>query len=166
MAEYEITIKIDGGGNGAKNPIAGNDESAAKKGKKKEKSDVLTSGDMATGAYVAYKTVAPYVKSFINFEISQVAIKTGRNEEQAKRQFVANSIEGVLDIAVGTVVAGLSGGPVAAVAVLGTSLIGAAVSYAQRSEQLRAEQNLENISLGLMRTRSGGSIAAYSQSRS
>ena len=66
------------------------------------------------------------------------------------------------DIAIGAKVAGGWGAAVGAI----LNVAETAVNIYQKVDRINTERNLENVSIGLMNVRSGGSLATYSQSRS
>lgn len=143
---YEIVITAEGEEDRT-TPIAGNND-------KTETPDKIKKSDVAW--YVAYKKVTPYIKSFAQHEVSKVSVQTGRQEAQLKTQFVFDRISEGVDFVFNVAVGLKTGGALGAVAGAGISLLGAGINVFQRMDTLRTEQNLENISLGLMTARTGG----------
>ena len=126
----------------------------------------LTSKDVA--GYIAYKHyISPFVKQAINYQISTVSLRTGRTEHQQRLQFAYDIGSKVVslaeNVAMGLLISG--GNPLGAVAGAAVSVVQTAVQYAQAQNTIDLERNAENISIGLMNVRAGGSVASYNSSR-
>ena len=162
MASYEIIIK-DQTGTDPNNPVANSNEeavdSSGNKNKKKKDPE-------AALAYIALNRVGSMAKSLISHEVSMVNVRTGRVELQQRIQVVANAASGLVslatDMAFGFKVAGGGGAAVGALLNVAQTTVG----IFQKIDTINTQRNLENISIGLMNVRSGGSLATYSQSRS
>lgn len=122
----------------------------------------------AVAGYIAYKHyVSPFVKQAISYRISTVSLRTGRTEHQQRLQFAYDVGSKVVGLAENVVMGlALSGGnPLGAVAGAAVSVVQTAVQYAQAQNTISLERNAENISIGLMNIRAGGSVAAFNSSR-
>lgn len=162
--DYVITIK-NATQKKSKSPIAGSNNSSGKDTSSKQDSKITR--EQAAG-YFAYKRfISPFVKQALSYEISTVSLKTGRAEYQQRLQFaydVAGKVAGLGEnIALGFLLSG--GNPLGAVVGAAVSLVHTAVTYAQNSNTINLNKNLENVSIGLMDIRAGGSVASYSSSR-
>lgn len=159
--EYKLTIADETGG-GGKSPVAGQGSSGSKK-----KSDELTTADMAKGYIAGKKFVAPFVNQIAQHELSLVSLRTGNSERQARAQFgyqIANEVAGIGEsIALGAMVSPLKGAGALVGAIVGVTRT--AISYFQKADTLRTERSLENISIGMVRNRSGIFTASVSGSR-
>ncbi len=173
MADYsaEIIIK-DETQNQESSPIANNgaggggstkNTSGGAKGGGAKDDNVAKS---IVGGYFAIKSiVAPFVSQAINYGISTINIRTGQLEQQQKAQFaydMASKAFGLVEsIAVGAAVGGIAGAIGGAVMSIATTITG----YALAQQKLNLAESQENISLGFMNARAGGSIATTSGSR-
>lgn len=148
--EYTITIYDKTTGQGS--PIAGEQN-----GGKDTKNDdsAPDKGEIAL-RWMSFKRVANYVKRAISYEISTVSLRTGASERQQRMQttydmlnrFAAPIVEGAV-----------FGGFYGAVAGAAVSSIDFIVTSFQKEKTFALQRNLESISLGLARTRSGDSLA-------
>lgn len=160
MASYEIIIKDQSKGNPT-NPIASNKEETAiaTNRSRKEASD-------SPWGYIAYRKVEPYIKTFVNREISMVGVATGRTELQQQLQFAADIGGQVVDTALNIAIGSKTGGVYGAIAGAVVSVAQRGINLWQKADKIRVESALERTSIGLLNVRSGGSLATYSQSRS
>lgn len=154
---YTITIYDKTGSNVS--PIAGE-----KKGGKDTKNDDSNSGNVALGWMVVQK-VANYAKRAISFEISMVSLRTGEVERQQRMQFtydiLGQASSAVTNIMVGAKMGGVPGAIVAAA----YTAVETSINIGQKITRYNTQRNLENISLGLARVRSGDSLAYINGNR-
>ena len=169
MADYsaEIVIKDETQSQESSpiaNPNGGSD--STKNTSPGGKTDPYAKGKAIVKGYVAVKRiVAPFVSQAINYGISTVAIRTGQHEEQQRWQFAYDMGSKALGLAesitVGAMVGGLAGAIGGAVMSIATTVTG----YALTQQKINLAESNENISLGFMNARAGGSIATTSGSR-
>ena len=163
----EYTIWIRNGAKKREKAIAGSTGDTQKQNAAGSGDDgKLTRKDVA--GYIAYKHyVSPFVKQAISYRISTVSLRTGRTEHQQRLQFAydmgSKVVSLVENVAMGLLLSG--GNPLGAVAGAAVSVVQTAVQYAQAKNTIDLERNYENISIGLMNIRAGGSVAAYNSSR-
>ena len=150
--EYRIVITNNTSFAKDKEPIAGNSGGSVSTNTSKNEDNSTRS----VWGYVAYKKVQNVASQIISGEIGLVSVRTGRQEQQAKMQFAYDAVSrgiGLAEsIAVGFAAGNVAGAVAGAALNIGSSLIG----YFINAEKLRAQENLENISLGLLRGRTGG----------
>ncbi len=173
MADYsaEIIIK-DETTNQESSPIANNGGGGGESTKNTSagaggnKDSGLEARKTVAKTYFAIKhIVAPFVTQGINYGISTISIRTGQVEQQQRAQFaydVASKAFGMVEsIAMGAAIGGLAGAIGGAVMSLATTITG----YALQQQKLNLAESAENISLGFMNARAGGSVATTSGSR-
>ena len=166
MAE-EYTIWIKNGTKKREKAIAGTTGDSQKDNSAQAGEDSQLNSKAVAG-YIAYKHyISPFVKQAINYRISTVSLRTGRTEHQQRLQFAYDVGGKVVGLAENVVMGlALSGGnPLGAVAGAAVSVVQTAVQYAQAQNTINLERNAENISIGLMNIRAGGSVAAFNSSR-
>ena len=174
MASYEIIIKDQtgsgGGASSSANPVANNEEDSAvtmtAERALRLTDDPKKKAEYAALEHIAMNRVLATTKKWINHELSMVSVAPGRVELQQRMQVVSDATSGIAslatDIAVGYKVAGGWGAAVGAI----LNVAETAVNIYQKADTINTERNLENVSIGLMNVRAGGSLATYSQSRS
>lgn len=111
--------------------------------------------------YVAVDQITSYAKSYLSQKISTIELETGNLRAQQKAEFAMNMVQ----FGVGTAQTMLSVGALTAGAGLGTGIgtvigfgiavTGAVVDYALKVRRDDINKNLEDMSLGVMRDRSG-----------
>lgn len=163
----EYTIWIRNGAKKREKAIAGTTgENAKNNSAGSGDEDKLSRKDVA--GYIAYKHyVSPFVKQAISYGISTVSLRTGRTEHQQRLQYAydmgSKVVSLVENVAMGLLLSG--GNPLGAIGGAAVSVAQFAVQYAQAKNTLNLEREAENISIGLMNIRAGGSVAAYNSSR-
>lgn len=152
--------------NAKNNAVAGQHDDRSKDTSPKKNSDVIDGKKAFVKGFVTYKHyVEPFVKQAISYDISTVAMRTGRVEEQQRRQFAydmgSKIVSAAESIAMGAILGGLPGALIG----LGMSAVQMIVSYSQAQNTIDISRNAENISIGLQNVRAGGSVASYNNSR-
>lgn len=109
--------------------------------------------NMAKGL-VSYKAVSAFVNNLISHEISMVSLRTGAVEYEEKLRFAHQTVNKLVGIGVATAI-GATGGPIGALVGFIGSTMYTAIGYAQNMDRLRAQESLENISIGMAATRAG-----------
>lgn len=157
--DYSITINI---GNLPES------DGATAKSAKKTTAEEESGGMGVAGAYsaikkatlgiVSYATAKSFADQIIGFNISQVSLQTGANEYEQRLSMgyeIGNSVVGA---GVSLLTGALVGGPAGlAVAAVGVVLNGAhkLIQIQQRQQEIDTQADLENVSIGLARRRSG-----------
>ena len=122
--------------------------------------DEKSSNDVNDGgnpfAWLAVQRAVPYVKRIMGYNISQVSVRTGRQEEQQKQQFAFDMLNELGGVAYNVLLGAKAGGAVGAVAAAGVTALNAGINVFQKFDALKTQQNLESISLGLLQARTGG----------
>lgn len=152
--------------NAKNNAVAGQYDDRSKDTSPKTDNGDFNGKKTFTKGFVAYKHyVEPFVKQAISYEISTVSVRTGRTEEQQRRQFAydmgSKIFSAAESIAMGAILGGLPGALIG----LGMSAVQMIVSYSQAQNTIDINRNAENISIGLQNMRAGGSVASYNNSR-
>lgn len=160
---YEIIIK-DETTKKTKGPIADNSNSASTQDAQKQ---ALSERRENVGVYFATKRIiAPFVNQALQGSISTISLSTGANEQQQRIQFVydtARQVYGMAEsVAVGAAIGSLPGAIIGGI----TSLITGAIAIAQKQNVINLNRANENVALGLMNIRAGGTVAATNGSRS
>lgn len=112
----------------------------------------------AVKGMVSFATVKATADRLAAFEISQVSLRTGAEEYQARQETTFSIISQSVGAGAGLVAAGIAGGPAGlAVAAVGLIFGGVqkAISIAQKQQTLNTERSLENISIGMASVRAG-----------
>jgi hypothetical protein len=166
MAQYEIIIK-DQTTAKASSPIADNtDTGSVKSTNLPTPADETTSAREKVGTYFAVKrVVSPFVSTVVNYRIGTIALSSGANEQQARVQSAYSlgqqAIGMVENIAIGGAVGGLPG----AVAGVVMGVASTVTNVVTNQMKIDKAQDIENISIGLMNARAGGSVATINGSR-
>ena len=152
--------------NAKNNAVAGQYDDRSKDTSPKTDNGDFNGKKTFTKGFVADKHyVEPFVKQAISYEISTVSVRTGRTEEQQRRQFAydmgSKIFSAAESIAMGAILGGLPGALIG----LGMSAVQMIVSYSQAQNTIDISRNAENISIGLQNMRAGGSVASYNNSR-
>lgn len=153
MATYEIIIRNESE-NATENPVAG-----------QETETVDPEQVKAAKGLVSFSQVKPFINQVIQYQINTVELRTGASERQQQLSFAyqtAGSMVGIIQ----TAVAGFAVGNVPG-AIIG-ALLGIAhkvVTIGLNQNTINLQRQQENISLGLMNMRAGGSVSSYSKSR-
>jgi hypothetical protein len=151
--QYTITIYDKTTGQGS--PIAGEQND----GKDTKNDDSAPDKGEVAFNWMSLKRVANYAKRAISYEISTVSLRTGENERQQRMQF-AYDILGQTSSAITNIVIGAKvGGAYGAIAAAAYTVVETSISIGQKIDRFNLQKNLENVSLGLARTRSGDSLA-------
>ena len=108
---------------------------------------------------MSLKRVANYAKRAISYEISTVNLRTGENERQQRMQFTYDILGQVSGALTNIVVGAKVGGAYGAIAAAAYTVVETSISIGQKIGRYNLQKNLENVSLGLARTRSGDSLA-------
>lgn len=107
---------------------------------------------------VSFAAVKSTADQIANYKISQVALRTGANEYEQRLGYVYNAVSQTVGAGAALVLGGVTAGPAGlAVAAIGVAVSGVqkVVSIAQKAENLRLQESLENISIGMEKTRAG-----------
>ena len=123
-------------------PMAPTDEKGSKRSER--------NGAIAAGL-VAYRELSPFISQAVQFGISQIEVNTGSAETQRKAQ-ILSSIAGTGG---SIVIAGISGGPYAALAAAGMAAIQGATNAIYRSTEIQNQKRLESEELTLRKSRLG-----------
>lgn len=155
--EYHLYIHADEVFGGTSNVVAGS--AAAPSAGTGTTSD--GAGKTAQGAakaikgLVSFSTAAAFADNIISYELSQVNLRTGAAEYEQRLQFRYSTAKKLYGIGAATVGGAIMGGPVGAVVGFLGSTVSTLISYAQRANILRTQENLENISIGMASQRAG-----------
>ena len=158
---YQITVKFES--EGKKSPIAGSGTTPTDTG-----GGGVSDTRKAIGkGLISYRSyVKPFVNQLVSQQINTVSLRTGAQELQDRLSFgyqmIQSGVNMVESIAIGAMMGGAAGAVVGAVMSVTTT----AISYANKQQTIRYEQNLENISLQGVHERSGGYTPSASGSRS
>lgn len=109
----------------------------------------------AVKGLISFSTAAAFADNIISYELSQVNLRTGAAEYEQKLQFGYSTAKKLYGIGAATVGGAIMGGPVGAVVGFLGSTVSTMISYAQRANTLRTQENLENISIGMASQRAG-----------
>lgn len=152
--EYHLYIHADEVGE-KKKVVAGEKNENKTSTPKSYGEKTADSAAKAVKSMVSYNTAKSFADNIISYELSQVNLRTGAAEYEQKLQFAQTAVNKFRDTAV-SVGIGLATGN-APLAIFGavTSLFGTLISYAQRANTLRTQENLENISIGMASRRAG-----------
>lgn len=111
--------------------------------------------------YVAVDQITSYAKSYLSQKISTIELETGNLRAQQKAEFVMNMVQfggtvykSMLSVSALTSTLGM-GTEIGNVIGLGIAVTGAVVDYALKIRRDDINKNLEDMSLGVMRNRSG-----------
>lgn len=160
MAEYSITIEVKESAEEAKNPVAGSEAGAV------GETEVVEVGKtVAKGYGMVKRFVAPFISQLVTAHTSTISLRTGAEELQQRAQFAQSVMSQGFNIAESILIGGLTGGLPGAVFGAVMSVTQTALSYEFKQRELDMQKDAEDISLRLMSTRAGGSLAAFSGSR-
>ena len=138
-------------------------EGSAMAGGAKNKSDSASSGSDSTAIgiksavkkIVSYATIKATADQVISGNLSMVELNTGSAEYEQRLQAGYNLGKQIWNAGEIFVLGGLAGGLPGAIAGLFISGVHMAISYSFRAATLAKEENLENVSIGLMNVRAG-----------
>lgn len=150
---YELVVTLpDGAGN---RPVsnasinAEQDESGQEKGYWAQNAE---SAKAAAQKLVSVGTGYAVAKSFINYEVSSVSVRTGAKEYEQKLQLLTSTAEQTLvPIVIGAKAGGLLGAGVGLIA----SFAMQAITWGQNAQTIRYNQQIENISIEMANRRAG-----------
>lgn len=154
--EYVIRIKTEGlsDGNGS-SPVSNPSVSSATDESGSEKSYWTKSADSAKAAaqrIVSVGTAASIADNLISYEINSVSLRTGATEYEQKLQFGYSTLKStVLPLAIGAATGGLPGAAIGLV--FGIAMQG--IQWAQNSQTISYNKQLENISITMASVRAG-----------
>lgn len=154
--EYHIYLHY-GNADGNKSAVAGTGTGSTGKTSSQmaDPTDKLISAAKTMVSFAAIKSTAD---KMINFEISQVSLRTGAMEYEQRLNATYSAISQTVGAGAALVGAGITGGPVGvAVATLGlaVSVVNKIIGISNKAQNLRTEQSLENISIGMAVVRAG-----------
>ena len=159
MAQYEIIIRNETGTE-KKSPVAGDHTEQSSEPKTTQNTSDLVKG------LVAFKKITPYVKQAIQHQISTVELRTGSAELQQQIEFGYQMASTGVSIAESVIVGFSIGQGAGAIAGAVIGIAGELLNIAYKADTINLKREEENISLGIMDRRAGGSLATYNKSRS
>lgn len=169
MAENNYSITIKNETRQAKSPIAGNNGSpiASKpSGGNTDTTDTGIDGVAALKKVVAVKGIlVPVVDTVISNKISTVELRTSAAEQQERLSFAYSIGKQVGGIALSTAIGAATGNLPGALLGFTAGLINTAMSYRNRANELGLYRTVENVGLGYLNSRAGGTVATFSGSR-
>ena len=111
--------------------------------------------------YVAVDQITSYTKSYLSQKISTIELETGNTRMQQRADFAMSLVQfgesaykSMLSVSALTSTLGMGAG-IGSAAGLGIAITGAIVDYALKVDRDGLAKNLEDMSLGVMRDRSG-----------
>lgn len=146
-----------------KNPVAGTGNGSTGDGSKDDNENDGTKlvGDFVMDKakkLVSFAAVKSTADQIINYEISQVSLRTGANEYEqrlsARQSIISSSVGAGAALIAGGVVGGIGGLAVASLGVA-VSAMQKLIGVAQNQNTLNTERNLEDIALSFANVRAG-----------
>lgn len=134
-----------------------NDTTVAGDSEKSDGYDVGKDLKNATKKIVSYAAVKATADRLVSGQISQVELTTGASEYQQRLQTGYSVGKQVLGAAESMTIGFMAGGPIGAFSGLLVSGMNTLIGYSQRAQELGKMQNLEDISIGMMKVRAGSS---------
>lgn len=107
---------------------------------------------------VSFSAVKSTADTLISNRISAISLRTGATEYEQRLAYIHGAVSQTVGAGAALIGAGLAGGPAGlALAAIGVAVSGAQklLAIAQKNEQLQLQEDIENISIGMARTRAG-----------
>lgn len=159
--EYHIYVHIDGGKE-TKSAVAGAGTGSTGTDNVSETSDdsVMDAVTNKLKKMVSFAAVKSTADKIVNYNISQVSLRTGASEYEQRLSFTYNTASQVVGAGAALEMGAAMGGPAGlAVAAIGLAVSGIhkIMDIAQKEETLRMQESLENVSIGMAMVRAGTS---------
>lgn len=109
---------------------------------------------------VSFAAIKSTADKIVNYNISQVSLRTGASEYEQRMSFTYNTASQVVGAGAALEIGAATGGPAGlAVAAIGLAVSGVhkLMDIAQKEEALRLQESLENVSISMARVRAGTS---------
>lgn len=155
--EYHIYVHIDGGKE-TKSAVAGAGTGSTGTDNVSETSDdsVMDAVTNKLKKMVSFAAVKSTADKIVNYNISQVSLRTGASEYEQRLSFTYNTASQVVGAGAALATGGPAGLAVAAIG-LAVSGIHKIMAITQKEDTLRMQESLENVSMGMARVRAGTS---------
>lgn len=173
MADHTYTITIQNTTDQTQQPIAGNNGKASDSTPTAPTNSVAPSATSKSGGnssslkrLIAVKgIVAPVVDTLVSHRISTVAVRTGAAEQQDRLSFAYSMGKQIASVALSTALGAATGNLPGALIGFALGVGNAAISYGNKVNEIQLQNDVENVGLGFMDIRAGGSVATFSGSR-
>ena len=156
--EYHIYLHLDELADGSASAVA--NTGAKSTGDNGESASGGSMGKVVNKvkSLVSFAAIKSTADQIINYNISQVSLRTGATEYEQRLSTVYNAVSQTVGAGAALIMGGITAGPAGlAVAAIGVAVSGVqkVVSIAKKAENLRLQESLEDISIGMARTRAG-----------
>lgn len=156
--EYHIYLRLDELADGSASAVA--NTGAKSTGDNGESASGGSMGAVANKvkSLVSFAAVKSTADQIANYKIGQVSLRTGATEYEQRLSTVYNAVSQTVGAGAALIMGGITAGPAGlAVAAIGVAVSGVqkVVSIAKKAENLRLQESLEDISIGMARTRAG-----------